>query len=246
MPTTPAMAEAVAALALLIVAVLAAVLLLLRLRLRLTAAAGDESGQARHLRAFVDDRPRIRLRLLMLRTAVLRLVARRERLRIARNEWLALLRHRLLRHVARLVLAQERLAIVVAVVVAVVGGALRSTRDLLTLLIVVGVLLAELLLRSGNQTKVMFSVLIVILGRDRIARALRIARELDVFFRDMRGGATDFYVGAVRLIDPRQRILALAVVVIVTTPHALLTVSHDVPVRRPFASPRHEPPNALR
>jgi len=67
------------------------------------------------------------------------------------------------------------------------------------------------------------------LRRHRIARTLRIARELDVFFRDMRGGAADLHVGSVRLIDPRQRILAFAMTA--AAPHALLTVSHDVPVR---------------
>src|SRR6185437_11099119 len=74
-------------------------------------------------------------------------------------------------------------------------------------------------------------VLIVVFRRDRVARALRVARELDVFLRDVRGRAANFNVGAVRLVDPSERVLALAV--IPPTPHALLTVSHDVPVRRP-------------
>src|SRR3989304_1586896 len=98
----------------------------------------------------------------------------------------------------------------------------------------------------------MFGVLVVIFGGHRIAGALRVARELDVFFRDMRGGAANLNVGAVRLVDPRQRILAFAVGVVAAAaaaaPHAFLTVSHDVPVRRPFAVlalPRRSPPIAL-
>ena len=171
---------------------------------------------------------------LMLRAGVLLLVARRKWLRVARNKGLRLLRWRL-RRVARLVLAQERLAFVVAVVVALLGALLA----LLTLrIVIIGVLLAELFLRDGDQPEIMFGVLVVIFGSHRIAGALRVARELDVFLRDVRGGAANLHVGSVRLVDPRQRILAFAVgvvVVVATSPHAFLTVSHDVPVRRPFA-----------
>ena len=176
---------------------------------------------------------------LMLRAGVLLLVARRKWLRVARNKGLRLLRWRL-RRVARLVLAQERLAFVVAVVVAVVVALLGALLALLTLLplriVVIGVLLAELFLRDGDQPEIMFGVLVVIFGGHRIAGALRVARELDVFFRNVRGGAANLHVGSVRLVDPRQRILAFAVgvVVVATSPHAFLTVSHDVPVRRPL------------
>jgi hypothetical protein len=38
--------------------------------------------------------------------------------------------------------------------------------------------------------------------------------------------------------------LTFAVVIIAAPPHALLTVSHDVPVRRPFTLSRLSPPNA--
>src|SRR5262249_13916124 len=65
----------------------------------------------------------------------------------------------------------------------------------------------------------------------RIAGRLRIARELDVFFRDMRRRSTNLDVRAIRLVDPRQWIVALAV----TPPHALvLTVSHGFFVRQPL------------
>src|SRR5665647_887833 len=182
----------------------------------------------------------------MLRAAVLLLIARRKRLRIARNKGLRLL-HRRLRRVARLVLPQERLAFVVAIVVAVVVALLGALRDLLTLLplriVVIGVLLAELFLRDGDQAEIMFGVLVVVFGGHRIAGTLRVARQLDVFLRDVRGGAANLHVGSVRLVDPRQRILAFAVGVVAaaaaatvaTSPHAFLTVSHDVPARRPFA-----------
>ena len=99
------------------------------------------------------------------------------------------------------------------------------------MLVVIGVLLSELFLRGGDQAKIMFGMLIVILSRYRIAGALRVARELNIFFRNMGGGAADFNVGTVGFVNARQRILAFAVV-IAASPHALLTVSHDVPVRR--------------
>ena len=185
------------------------------------------------------------LRLLMLRllrTVVNLLIARRERLGIARQVRLLLgLR---LRRVAWLVLAHKRLAIIIVAVKTFVGTLLSSCALLLLrlLLIVVGVLLAELLLRSGDQAEIMLGMLIVIFSGYRIAGALRVARKLDVFFCDVRGGATDFYVGTVRFIYARQRILAFAVVVVAASPHALLTISHDVPVRRPFTLSRHSPP----
>src|SRR5581483_3273296 len=79
-----------------------------------------------------------------------------------------------------------RLRVVVHIVVTVVV-ALRCATALLRLLIllIVGVLLAELLLRGSDQTEIMLGVLIVIFGRDRIAGALRVTGKLDVLFRDM-------------------------------------------------------------
>ena len=80
---------------------------------------------------------------------------------------------------------------------------------LLRLLVVVRVLLPELFLRRGDQAEIVLGVLVVVLGRDRIAGTLRVARELDIFLRDVGGGAADFHVGAVGLVNPRQRILWL-------------------------------------
>ena len=53
------------------------------------------------------------------------------------------------------------------------------------LLVVVRVLLTKLLLRCGDQAKVVLGVLIIILSGHRVARTLRVTRDLDVFFRDM-------------------------------------------------------------
>jgi len=47
------------------------------------------------------------------------------------------------------------------------------------------------------------------------------------------GRAANFYIGAVGLINPCQRILALAAMA-AAAPHALLTVSHGVSVRQPL------------
>ncbi len=114
------------------------------------------------------------------------LVTRREGLRIARQIRLRL-RLRFSRRVARLVLPHVRLAVIIVAVKAFIGRALRlsALATLLRLLIVVGVLLTELFLRGGDQAEIVFGVLIIILGRDRIAGTLRIACKLDIFFRNM-------------------------------------------------------------
>ena len=70
------------------------------------------------------------------------------------------------------------------------------------LLLIVGLALTKLLLGRSDQTKVMLRVLIIILRRDGIAGALRIAGELQIFFGDMRSRAANFYVGPIGLIYP--------------------------------------------
>ncbi len=62
--------------------------------------------------------------------------------------------------------------------------------------------LAELLLCCGDQAEIVFGVLIIILRRYRIARSLRVARELDVFFRDVGRRTADLHVRTVRFIYP--------------------------------------------
>ena len=53
----------------------------------------------------------------------------------------------------------------------------------------------------------MLGVLVVVFRRHRIARTLRVARELKIFFRDVRRRSADFHVRSVGLVDPRQWIL---------------------------------------
>src|SRR6266536_797146 len=79
--------------------------------------------------------------------------------------------------------------------------------------------------------------------RDRIAGRLGVAGKLDVFFGDVGSGSADFHVGTVRLVDPGQGVLTLAV----APAHAfVLTVSHGSLVhhsllRRSPASSRVSP-----
>jgi hypothetical protein len=88
----------------------------------------------------------------------------------------------------------------------------------------------------------MFGMLKVILGGDRVAGCLRIARKLHVLFRDMSGVAADLHFRSVGLVDASHRVMTLAVpvvvvnviVIIVTSTHPLvLTVSHDLSVYDP-------------
>ncbi len=67
----------------------------------------------------------------------------------------------------------------------------------------------------------MLGVLQVVLGRHAITGGGGIARELDVFLRDMQGGPTDLHVAAVALEGAGQRIGTLAV----TAAHALVLLS---------------------
>ena len=204
----------------LIVTVLPGVLLWL-------TAAGYECRQATNiLSAFVSALVRMKRLRLMLLTIVDLLVARWKWLSVARDIRLLL---RLAWRVTRFVLAHESLAVVIVAVKTFIVPllVLPARRALLRLLIIVGVLLAELFLRGGNETEIMLSVLVVILGGNRIAGALGIARKLDIFFRNVRSRAANFDVRAVRFVNARQRILAFAVVT--ASPHALLTISH-VPV----------------
>jgi hypothetical protein len=194
MTSTPAMhAETILA----TVALVVTVLVLAGILLRLTTA-GDECRQAADLLSALATLIRlllIRLRL-MLRAVLHLLIARRERLGIARQIRLLL---RFTRSVARLVLAHEGLAVVIIAVKSLVGVLLAggALLLLLRLLVVVWILLTELFLRGGNQAEIVLGMLVVVLGRNRIARTLRVARELDIFFRYMRSGAANFDVGSV-------------------------------------------------
>lgn len=155
---------------------------LLRLLVRLPA--GDEGWQPfdvfligrRVLRALlVVVWLRLRLRLL--------LVARIEGLRFARRKRFA----------------ADRRLIALALIIAVVG----KVAALVAAWLVVGLALAKLLLRCGDQPEIMLGVLIIILGRDRISGTLRVAGKLKIFFGDMRGGSANFHVRPVGLIHAR-------------------------------------------
>jgi hypothetical protein len=234
------MASAAAVPKSILAAVTLVVAILSRILLGLSAACNKRRKGADILSAFMATlvRLRIGLLLLMLRAILDLLVTRRKWLGIARQIRLLL---RLPRRIARLLLPHERLVVVVISVKSIIASlrlaAGRAALLMRLLLIVVRVLLTKLLLRRGDQAEVVLSVLIIILGGDRITRSLRITRELDVFFRNMRSGAADFDVGTVRFVNAREGILTFAV--IASPPHALLTVSHDMPVRRPFILSRH-------
>ena len=128
------------------------------------------------------------LMLLMLLRAILDLlITRRKRLRITGQIRLLL---RFARRVTWFVLAHKSRVVVVITIVAVVTAGLRLAAGraallMRLLLVVVRVLLTKLLLRCGDQAKVVLGVLIIILSGHRVARTLRVTRELDVFFRDM-------------------------------------------------------------
>src|SRR5262249_33228794 len=125
--------------------------------------------------------------------------------------------------------AHRRLPIIVPVVettLAHSGRFIFRTRE-------VGIVLPELLLRRGDHAVIVLGVLVVILRRDRVTRGLRVARELNVFFCNVRWISANFHVRAVRFVYPDHRVVTLAV--IVASAHALvLTVSHGSPVANPF------------
>src|SRR5579862_5072650 len=101
-------------------------------------------------------------------------------------------------------------------------------------------ILAELLLGRGNQAEVVLGVLIVVFRRDRIAGGACVTRKLHIFFSDVRGSTTDLDVGSVGFEHPGHRVLATPVIVVVivvvvpvTHPLVVLTVSHIVPLIQP-------------
>jgi hypothetical protein len=185
----------------------------------------------------------IRLRLLvlwlMLRLTVLRLV-------LLRLMMLLFAGIKLLRFAGRERFAGHRrliaVPIAITVVVAVIGRHI-AARVAAGLLLEIGLSLAELFLRRGDQTEIMFSVLIIIFGGDRISRTLRIAGKLEIFFGDVGCRAADFYVLPVGFVNARQRILVMATTAFtVTTAHTfvvVLTVSHDLLFRQPLNLRRH-------
>ncbi len=177
------------------IALIMTVLVLAGILLRLAAAGYERRQTAGFLAAFLTARVWLLVRLLLIARAIVHLlIARRERLGVAWQIWLLL---RLARPVARLVLPHERLCIIVVAIESLISILLDGPALLLGLLVVIGVLLSKLFLRGGDQPKVVFSVLIVVLSCDRIAGTLGVARELDIFFRDVGSCTADFDVRAV-------------------------------------------------
>jgi hypothetical protein len=180
------MSESILPAVTLIVAILSGILL----RLPAAAARYKCRKTADILSAFVTALVglRVGLLLMLLMRAILGLlITRRKRLRITGQMRLLL---RFARRVTWFVLAHKSLVVVVITIVAVVGADLRLAAGraallMRLLLVVVRVLLTKLLLRCGDQAKVVLGVLIIILSGHRVARTLRVTRELDVFFRDM-------------------------------------------------------------
>lgn len=81
-----------------------------------------------------------------------------------------------------------------------------------------------LLLRRRDQPEVMLCMLQIAFRRHRITRGMGIARQLYIFFRDMRGGAANLHIGTVGFVGTRQRI---GTAPIIAAPHALvLSRSH--------------------
>src|SRR5580700_6426904 len=214
---------------------------LLRRRLRL--AAGDEGRQP--FDVFVVGRlevllPGLVMRLLLRLRILLRLLVV---LRLRLLRLLVLLRRLLLALIVGLLLRRERLAahgrlVIVAVVKRVVG----VIAALLRLLLIERRLgLPKVFLRGGDQAEIMLGVLVVVFGGDRIAGALRIAGQLQVFLGNVRCIAPDLQVRSVGLVHARQWILVMVMMMTTTaaftavaTPHALvLTVSHDLLFRQP-------------
>ena len=76
----------------------------------------------------------------------------------------------------------------------------------------VRIVLAELLLRRRDQPEIMFGVLEIIFGRDRIAGGLGVTRELKILLRDVIGRTANLHIGAVRFVNPCQRVMIAPVI----------------------------------
>src|SRR5262245_53673863 len=157
--------------------------------LRLTLlSAGDEGGKAVDIAALGRSatlmRPRLRLRL----------IALREGLCVARNVGLLAGPIRLFAH------ADDRL-LILAFAFAVFERFVARAGDFGLLTGKVRIVLPELLLGGGDQAEIMFGVLEIVFGGNRIPGCLRIAGELHVLFGDVRGVTANFYFRTIRLIN---------------------------------------------
>ena len=83
-------------------------------------------------------------------------------------------------------------------------------------------------LGGGDEAEIVLGVLQVVLGRDRIAAGVGVARELQVLLGDVVGVAADLHVGPVRFIRTGQRIGPAPIVggPVAAHPLIVLTRSH--------------------
>ncbi len=176
----------------------------------------------------------LRLRLVMLRLVMLWLVLLRLMMLLV-VLWLVLLRvERLLRRVR----FTTHLRLVVALVIIIIVGEVVVRPAATTgLLLEIRLGLAKLFLRGGDQAEIMLGVLIIIFAGNRIAGALRVAGELEIFFGNVGRCSPDFYVLPVGFVHSRQRILMMMMATTfatIATAHAfVLTVSHGLLFRQP-------------
>lgn len=197
--------------------------------LRLRGATGDESRQAADLALAVTAALLLRPRLLARRIGLL-LFAIIMRLLLAIVVMLLIARLELI--VARrigslLAIAIARLARLKIIVIAVKAFLTRLAFRAVEWLLLA---LAELFLRRSDHAEIMLSMLVIILGRHGVSGSLGIARQLDIFLRNMRGRPADFDVRPVRFVNPCERVRALAAIIVIASTHAfVLTVSHDLP-----------------
>jgi hypothetical protein len=214
-----------AALAGLVVTLVA--LAVLRRLLRLTA--GNKRGQPIYA-AFVFRsrmlgtrlkllRVRLLLRVIVLLLIVMVLFARIILLRLTWGERLA----------------PDMRLLVVSLVISFIGAAGLAG---LLLLVVRRLTLPKLLLRRGDQSKIMLSVLVIVFRRNWIARALRVAGQLEIFFPNVGCRSANFYIRSIGLVHSGQWILMMMMMVptfAITTAHTfVLTVSHGFLFRQPL------------
>jgi len=185
-----------------------------RCDLRRRRAAGDKGRQALDVAVVVFGVLRMTARLFA------KLLARLKELRITRQIGLRIpgTEGRLLTH------ARQTGWLVIALVAHVVTRLVPAVHSAFAA--EEGSSLPELLLRGGDQAEIVLRVLEIVLGGNWISRRLRIARKLQVFLGNVGRGASYFDIRSVRLVDPRERIVTLAVAL---PPHTLvlLLVSHD-------------------
>lgn len=110
----------------------------------------------------------------------------------------------------------ELITILVAELIATGGIEALRTRTRNAGALHVPATLRHLLFAIGHYDAViMLGMLQIVFSKHRVATRLRISRQCDVLFRDMRRGAPDFHVRAGTLEAPRERVLTFAVLIVI-------------------------------